>query len=336
VERVIETEPKRRSEAMEAGTKRLLELLAKHGFNDYKSFMHAALSTEMSARHAALKESGHSTWRELANMGMFASNLRVVADHFGQLDLNLQKLFETLDEFRSMNVLLLDKSDSMLGTAATIRLLALNATVAASQLGAQAQTLGVVAESLGEASIGSHQIITELAEGMHSLVDALSALIFEVATIKLQSEVGNHFLLEMQSDSDTSQEAASQSLNTLVREVSNRIQAVYEQLSVSEMGFAALRKRVERLLRNISTLRFIQFAGLKESVSLSGADAFAVVFKEAKQQIDKTFAECDQLKYRVEASQQHIRTIRSVRGEVFSHTTAMTNWAAQLSSTFVT
>ena len=192
-----------------------------------------------------------------------------------------------------------------------------------------------MAESLGEASISSQQIITNLSQEMHTLVSSLSSLIFEVATIKLQSEVGNAFLVEMQSADGQAQDVAAQSLTTLVREVSNRIHSVYERLNVSEMGFAVLRKRVEQLLRNVSTLRFVQFAGLKESVSLDGADAFAVVFKDAKHQIDKTHNECDQLQQRVEASQQHIRTIRNVRSDVFAHTAAMTNWTETLPTFFV-
>lgn len=335
LERTVETEAKRRPEAMEAGKKRLLQLLAAHGFSDYNAFMQAALSSEMTARHQTLREGRTKLKNGLRNSGSLTGGLRVVAEHFHELDSNLQKLFETLDEFRGMNVLLLDKSRSMLDSAATIRLLSLNATVAAHQLGARAQTLGVVAESLGEASISSQQIITNLSQEMHTLVDSLSSLIFEVATIKLQSEVGNAFLVEMQSADGPAQDAAAQSLTTLVREVSNRIHSVYERLNVSEMGFAILRKRVEQLLRNVSTLRFVQFAGLKESVSLDGADAFAVVFKDAKHQIDKTHNECDQLQQRVEASQQHIRTIRNVRSDVFAHTAAMTNWTETLPSSFV-
>lgn len=335
LERCIETDTKRRPEAMAAGTKRLLEVLATHGYQSYTAFMHAALSSEMTARHQALEE-GQSQSTKGSHLRMsFSGNLRIVAEHCHELDNNLQKLFRTLDEFRGMNVLLLDKSRSMLDSAATIRLLSLNATVAAHQLGARAQTLGVVAESLGEASISSQQIITDLAKEMHSLVDSLSSLIFEVATIKLQSEVGNHFLLEMQANDGHSQDKASQSLITLIREVSKRIHSVYERLSASEMGFSILRKRVEQLLRNVSTLRFVQFAGLKESVSLSGADSFAVVFKDAKHQIDKTHSECDQLQQRVEASQLHIRTIRNVRSDVFAHTAAMTNWAEALPTFFV-
>ena len=335
LERTIETEAKRRPEAMEAGKKRLLQLLATHGFSDYNAFMQAALSSEMTARHQTLRE-GHTKLKNgMRNSGSLTGGLRVVAEHFNELDNNLQQLFETLDEFRGMNVLLLDKSRSMLDSAATIRLLSLNATVAAHQLGARAQTLGVVAESLGEASISSQQIITNLSQEMHTLVDSLSSLIFEVATIKLQSEVGNAFLIEMQAADGQAQDVAAQSLTTLVREVSNRIHSVYERLNVSEMGFAVLRKRVEQLLRNVSTLRFVQFAGLKESVSLDGADAFAVVFKDAKHQIDKTHNECDQLQQRVEASQQHIRTIRNVRSDVFAHTAAMTNWTETLPTFFV-
>ncbi|MCC6510142.1 MAG: PAS domain-containing protein [Pirellulaceae bacterium] len=337
IERVIETEPKRRPEAMAAATHRLGELLNEHGFRDYNAFMQTALSTEMVARQEALKHHPASRARGSNNGGgdyAAMERMRLVTAHFAELDQNLQNLFQYLDEFRSMNVLLLDKSRSMLDNAAVIRLLSLNATVAANQLGARAQTLGVVAQSLGEASIHSEQIIAELAKEMNSLVNALSTLIFEVATIKLQSEVSNYYLKEMHSGCSVAVvghlDSVTASLNILVREVSKRTSAVYEQLSASEMCFAILRKRVEQLLRNVNTLRFVQFAGLKESVSLNGAEAFAVVFEEAKLQIDKTRQECDQLCERVEASQKHIRSIRGARSEVLSHTSAMISWADSL------
>ncbi len=104
----------------------------------------------MAARHQTLHENRAAYARSSHSPFAFSGGLRVVAEHFHELDNNLQKLFETLDEFRGMNVLLLDKSRSMLDSAATIRLLSLNATVAAHQLGARAQTLGVVAESLAK------------------------------------------------------------------------------------------------------------------------------------------------------------------------------------------
>ncbi len=117
LERCIETEAKRRPEAMAASTKRLLELLASHGFHSYTAFMHAALSSEMSARHQALEDGCSSFTQGFHKSAAFGANLRVVAEHCFELDKNLQKLFKTLDEFRGMNVLLLDKSRSMLDSA---------------------------------------------------------------------------------------------------------------------------------------------------------------------------------------------------------------------------
>ncbi len=78
-----------------------------------------------------------------------------------------------------MSVLLLGKSKTMLENAAVIRLLSLNATITASRLGARAQTLGVVAQSLGEASVDSEQVIVRMTKEMDSLVSVLSGLIFE-------------------------------------------------------------------------------------------------------------------------------------------------------------
>lgn len=332
VERLIETEPKRRVEAMTASSRRMGELLQRHGFADYTSFMQTALSTEMVSRQKTLA-SQERNQRTPPVVAIFdhatAERLRVVAGHCADLDRELLKLFEYLDEFRSMNVLLLDKSRSMLENAAVIRLLSLNATVAASRLGTRAQTLGVVAESLGDASVNSEQVINQMSKEMDKLVSVLSSLIFEVANIKLQSEVSNYFLKElMMGISAGSEEDVIGSLMTLIHEVSRRTTAVYDQLSESENCFALLRKRVEQLLRNVNTLRFVQFAGLKESVALEGARAFQVVFEDARTQIDKTRDECDQLRQRVETNQKHIHAIRNARSEVLSHIGSLLAWAA--------
>lgn len=112
-----------------AGIRDLLnEMLASLGFRDYAAFMQAALTTEMSLRqqhiangtaskstahfnanhHAAISTSiDGSRWRRL-------EQLRSLRVHCSQLDSSLQELFACLDAFRNMNVMLLDKSQTML------------------------------------------------------------------------------------------------------------------------------------------------------------------------------------------------------------------------------
>lgn len=343
IEQAIECEPKRRTAAMQASGKRLNDALASLGFRNYAAFMQAALTTEMSlrqsqmARHDAskstvLNNSVHKTvansidgskWRRL-------EQLRNLSAHCSQLDTSLQELFDCLDAFRSMNVMLLDKSQTMLQNANSIRFLSMNATVAASRIGNHAQTLGVVAESLGDVSVQSEQAIHQLTGQMNSLVDTISELIFDVAATKLQSEVSLHFLEEQHQqtaedllDVTLQHDDVGQSLNSLFEEIRNRLAVVYERLSTSEASFSELRKCVEKLLRHTNTLRFVQFAGLKESVAIPGADAFRIVFEQAKNQIDKTRHDCEELCSRVEANQRQIHAIRDARSEVLAHTNAL-------------
>ena len=344
IEQAIECEPKRRTAAMQASGKRLSEALTSLGFRNYAAFMQAALTTEMSLRQrqmakqrtvkaTAQLDSTHiatnphsidgSKWRRL-------EQLRNLNAHCSQLDTSLQELFACLDAFRNMNVMLLDKSQTMLRNANSIRFLSMNATVAASRIGNHAQTLGVVAESLGDVSVQSEQAIHQLTGQMNSLVDTISELIFDVAATKLQSEVSLHFLEEQQQQTTEDSlevtlqiDDVGQSLNSLFEEIRNRLTVVYERLSTSEASFSALRKCVEKLLRHTNTLRFVQFAGLKESVAIPGADAFRIVFEQAKSQIDKTRHDCEELCSHVEANQRQINAIRDARSEVLAHTNAL-------------
>ena len=343
IERAIECEPKRRTAAMQASGKRLNEALASLGFGNYAAFMQAALTTEMSLRQRQMaKRKSKSETNIGANYSASVSTsmdgqkwrrleqLRNLSAHCSQLDTSLHELFACLDAFRSMNVMLLDKSQTMLQNANSIRFLSMNATVAASRIGNHAQTLGVVAESLGDVSVQSEQAIQQLTSQMNALVDTISELIFDVAATKLQSEVSLHFLEEQQQQ--TTQDTmgvtlqvddVGQSLNSLFEEIRNRLAAVYERLSTSEASFSLLRKGVEKLLRHTNTLRFVQFAGLKESVAIPGADAFRIVFEQAKKQIDKTRLDCEELCGHVEANQRQIHAIRDARTEVLAHTNAL-------------
>ncbi len=330
VERAIEVEPKKRAEAMTASGKRLGELLLQHGFKDYDSFMQTALATEMSARQRALHTSDSGAMRRVSPSGTVdhahRSRLEVALAHCQDLDRSIQSLFEYLDEFRATNVLLLDKSTSLLENATVIRFLSMNATVAASRMGARAQTLGVVAESLGEASNQSERIINDLSTEMNSIVKLLSKLIFDVAAIKLQSEISRLFLAELINGVESSSDDVTTSLAILLREVNNRIHEVYQQMTDSSLAFSKLRKRVDGLLRNANTLRFVQFAGLKESQSVEGADSFAVVFEEAKVQVERIRRECEQLCQRVEESQRHVQAITQARGGVTMHAQSLIHW----------
>lgn len=341
IEQAIESEPKRRPEAMQASAARLMEALKVHGFRDYQAFMQTALSTEMVLRQQQTTNQSRSI-RYAANYASHllpatadesgyrrTTQLRQLTEHCAQLDSSLQDLFLCLDEFREMNVMLLNKSQAMLGNANSIRFLSMNATVAAHRIGTHAQTLGVVAESLGDVSVQSERAINELTGQMNSLVENISELIFDVAAIKLQSEVSLHFLDEQSQQTADLIEATrqhddvDQSLNSLFEEIRNRLAVVYDRLSKSETSFSTLRKCVEQLLRHTNTLRFVQFAGLKESVTIQGADAFRIVFEQAKGQIDKTRQDCDELCQHVEANQRHIHAIRDARHDVLNHTAAL-------------
>ncbi len=103
-------------------------------------------------------------------------------------------------------------------------------------MGARAQTLGVVAESLGEASNQSERIINDLSTEMNSIVKLLSKLIFDVAAIKLQSEISRLFLAELINGVESSSDDVTTSLAILLREVNNRIHEVYQQMTDSSLA----------------------------------------------------------------------------------------------------
>jgi len=286
-----------REALMGAARKRLLELLNEEGFDSYEAFMQHALSTEMASRKEALRNSKHAV-PAITTPPANGTSLDTYSDLYQlncRIDANLNLLFERLDDFQQINKALLQNSVSMLGCASNIQMLAINATVAAKRIAGKAATLDVVAQSLGNSSSQTQLVITQMLETITRLVDSIDALIFEVATVKLQTEVTLTFLGEILSGMTNDSVALRNSLRVLQTEIVNRTGHVYSQLGNINRVFVELREVMLELYRNNQTLRFVQISGKKETATIDAATGFAFLLRDVEAEINKTERECSSL-----------------------------------------
>lgn len=318
IERTIEVDPKRRPAAIAASREKLEQVLASLGFPTYESFMLQVLSAEMTSRYEKLGKS--NSLSDLSGDG----ELIQVYGHCKEIDVLLRQAYERLEEFKAMNVALVEKSANVLTMAESIRTLSMNATIAASKLGPRGATLQVVSESLGSVSDDSQNVTRILSEKMEGVVVVLDRLIFDLAATKLQSEVSLHFVEELLGNSQNHENGeARESLTILFEEMNRRTETVFRHLAEAEVLMSELQSQVIRLARNNKTLRFVQFAGEKESVCAAETEVFTEVFHEVRSQIISTKQECDSLARSLRDVLVNIKDLRQQRSDFIPHLQAL-------------
>ncbi len=326
VENAVAIEPKRRQSAMQVGRAELHEQLRAHGFADYEKFMQHALSAELSSRNQAIAQRVAGQVRKSSGPSVEVAELQI---HCQLLDDGLQAVFERLEKFKAMNVALAAKSTDIRQSSESIRFLSMNASVTANKLGVKAATLQVVSKSLGAVCDESRQTMNNLTVRMADVVGILEHLIFDLAATKLQSEVLLQFVDEicasplhesvrLRSDSQIKPEIA-RSLATLATAMATRMQQVFNSLETADERMLELAAETEKLHCNIRTLRFVQFAGEKESASWGDAGTFATVFQQVREHINHTKSECDSLARAINESCEQVRALRVTRTALRPH-----------------
>ncbi len=316
LERTIEVEPKQRKAAIAASTAELGKQLLAHGFRSYEDFMLHALATEMDSRYQQMEDKSMYQPPPASKTDRYGS----LYQHCAELDQKLRLAYQRIEEFKKTNIALMEKSISILSMAESIRTLSLNATIAASKLGSKGATLQVVSESLGTVSDDSQEATRALASRMEEVVGILDHLIFDLAATKLQSEVSLQFVQEIMNYGEQGLDPLlDRSLETLFQQTTQRMETVFLHLKNAESGMSELRVRVHRLARNNKTLRFVQFAGEKESIGWPDMEAFAEVFKLVRQQIDSTKMECDHLAQSIAASFRDAKQLSESRVHFLPH-----------------
>ena len=322
LERQIETEPKLRRKAIEASTQLLQERLLGLGFADYDAFQQHALETESAQRQKVLE---NATQPESPGEG--SDELATILDHCEQLDVHLLGLFGLLGKFKDMNLRLSEKSQSVLTTADSIRLLALNASVASHRLGERTSTLQVVASTLGRSSTQLERGTKGLTQSTQEIVGVLDQLIFGVVATKLQSEIGIHFLREMlDAAAGTHTQSMEDSLGTLLQAIIFRTHNVFDHVARAEEQFNELENQLKTLKRNNEELRFVQFAGKKEAARWQETEGFSAIFSEAYDHIQNTYGDCVDMGESIQEIRRHIDWIHSAQPEINRHMSTITQW----------
>ena len=304
IEKSIETEARRRKEAIQAGTERLQELLTAKGFATYDEFMWLALRTEMTQREAALQSTHNGTAAALLGGSTAASNGHSSTAHHKletagaccvELEAHLSEIFTKLDSLVVLNEQLIPKSEFVLDLADSIHLLSLNAEIGSRRLGdmESGRTLSVVAEKMGRQTETNADILIALNKQMTSLAAPLGQLLFNIAAAKLQVEMTSLFVGDLlacgeeEDGGDTlvwRNSSLMDNVGLLVDTSVERLALVFPVLEKLATDLQQIKLQTSLIQKFVHNLRFIHFLGQVEAArTVEGAD-FRHIFEEVMEQ----------------------------------------------------
>jgi aerotaxis receptor len=283
-----------RKAAIAAGVEKTKELLAAAGFSDYRTFMRAALITELSDQQEAFAASTHS-----AAGGSADPRAERALGTLSGASVHLDRLVCDLRQYASLAEEMTERSQFLLGLAGNIRLFSLNAVLTSARLGSQAAALGTVAQVLGRQSKEAEPEIRALNKLLEESVDALGIMQFRIAASKLLTEMVFSYLEK--EGSDVSSNAAE--LADLANALSDGTDRLAEAMDRFYGGLAEIEGGAKHIDRLLSVVRALEINGRVEGARLGDAQIGALFTEVGKEVAEAT----DQLR--------GFGTLRAVVGE---------------------
>jgi len=314
-----------RKEAILASEKRLLEILASHGFSDYDSFMRTALCEELRSRDKILQAKNLKAIPEL-NYKVSSRDPSIVtklADSYASLSSmysNVINLFEQIDEFVTLNQNLSEKVSFIQNLTKTFQLISLNASVEAAKLGEHGRSLSVIAEHLGSTSSEISRVVHEVTNRIDSLSPLLKDLTFRLAATRLQIEMNLVFCVEFIDITTTGKKESmplyysqaddmiadlKESFTNTFGQTTTNLKSLQEQLGSLESNNEDLRKTILQLL-------FSHLSGTIEASRINETQKFAVILEEVKEHIEDTKKELGDLSASIERIRSKISSLRGM------------------------
>lgn len=294
---------------MEASGKLLYEILNSKNFTSYDAFMIAVLTEELKCKDKELEKSNEllTTLTGLKASGD-ADNPReyfqglcgtsqILGDCFG-------KIFSKLDNFISLNAILREKSEFMLGLSRDIRILSLNAAVESARISGAGASLSVLAKEMGSYSKTSENEINKINDDIKSVAAELERVIFNVGAAKLQINMVTFFSIELlnrlaasHAPSDDGMIEIKGNSADLLETLEPFAKEATVLISVVKKGLSDLTNKLEQLDAMVRTLELIHVNGMIEAARV-GEDGkgFVALFNQMLKSVEKAKQELKQFR----------------------------------------
>ncbi|MEM9645309.1 MAG: PAS domain-containing protein [Planctomycetota bacterium] len=296
---------------VEVGLASLTKEIESLGFSDYVAFMQHSLAAESVSRQQQLPDSVPDRNASMPHANEQVEARRILSDiefNNAKCDECLVEMLGAISSLEHSNKNFLDACESMSEQSDMISVVALNSNVSATT-----RTLEAISGELAAAEKDNRELLTRMVVSVDQVSQSLSGLSFNISVAALQSEIGSHFLQEIQASDAT---PAVDNLITLLAETDARLQTLFEQLTHAGDWFRDLASLTDNLHRNAKTLRFIRMAGVTEATQLPPGHAFAGLFDEVNANIMATTEICTTLRDEIQDSQSVIRSLAATKSKL--------------------
>lgn len=279
--------------AMNASAALLAAAVRARGYADYDAFMRALLCDELKSRDNVLRALGLSVVPALpagARPGPDDAALHTLFRHGETAYAKLSRLFVRLDEFVALQAALEDKAVFVENLTRELRLAAVNAALASTRVGAEAQSLGVVSHYMGSASGDVAGAVGALTTGIRTVSKRLRSVVFNLAVGRLEIEMIMIFLHELIATPAAARknQHAPRSITTLQHIFRASLERASTALDELESGARQLSPASANLGRHMLELQVAQLTGVVETTRLADKGDFVPVFGHIRQLIEDT------------------------------------------------
>ncbi|MDD4976245.1 MAG: PAS domain-containing methyl-accepting chemotaxis protein [Bacteriovorax sp.] len=277
-----------KSSGVDASLKVLVSSLNSLGFPDYDSFSLAAISAELSSRHA-LQSKKLKTNSNIASATAIINPL-----YLSRIRESLFKIFTLINKLSTHTNAISDKITKIGDVSKNIEFSALNTIIEAERLGDQGRALGAVAQHISAGAAETKKLnsnVNLLATKMLGNLGEFRTIQLSIALSTLQVEMLSCFVEQWTADTTSISEEGFKKnylmLTTLISESLNQAKPII--LSLGE-DTQLISSEIENTFQVLKILNFIQRSGSIESARLSDDSIFSHLFLAIKNLINESEA----------------------------------------------
>lgn len=285
---------------MDAGARVLAEGLRQFKFADYEAFMWVMLSDELKHRDAAVARERRSMVQplpaDLAPGAIVRPEIRQLAEIYREgcrAYAQVNDLARQIDGFVTLTHTLDEKASYINRLTDELRISSMNVALASVKLGGQGLGLGVISRHVDETSVDVARSVHRLVAGITALSGRLRGVIFDLASARLQMEMGlifQHELICGGSAAATWQERRG--LILLLHQTYARTMGLTgRELRKLDGTIRPLSVMALDLEKFMMILHVSQVGAMVECARISSQGDFLDIFVNIREQIEKTHAE---------------------------------------------
>lgn len=302
---------------MEAAGAQLGDILATKGLPSYDAFMHAFLREEVRSRTQLLARQSRTlesdvrgdAWDPFFHQWAIAREV-------------LDALFALLDDFANLNRNLEGNADFIAQLALSMRRLSLNASIESVHLEGEGNTMGVLAQFLGENSCRIEQVVAVMHRRLHSLITDVHRVIYDLSSSKLMLEMLAFFGKELRRRGASIGSKETQSSEGKIHDLRDALRTtaggLLSRLLDTRNALGTLTAMGEELNGNILTLQFIQLNGRIEAARLRQAAQLAVILQDILHNVETTKERLQDLRSSVTTVQNKMGQLETSQATIFT------------------